>query len=300
MHSLFLQSPGNAFILVANLAPKFNSLMLYAAGNPTVWVRSLSAFNYENAPTITSIRPNYALCRRTPISIKPGEPMTHTCSTFEVDVNGCGYEVQKLGTEKPSFCSFFGSYTSRDETRIQNAPYSRGTVTSNQQIRCTSPTGTTQLQSDCTQTQNSSFVIGSRNFGIAQAVSASSASRVCELDKASWFPLPAETQVKFTFYDEPASLKLTNTASEILKSSSDLKLNFFRVSSQSSRQHICVPFSIFYFLSQSNFYGQVTMVDSGNSDLSVPFQFASQLDNPSNPANTVDFISLYKSNFYDT
>jgi hypothetical protein len=253
MHSLFVQSPGNAFILVANLAPKFISLKFYGAVNPTVWVRSVSAFNYENAPTITSIRPNYALCRR---SIKPGKSVTHTCPTFEVDVNGCGYEVQKLGTEKPSFCSFFGSFTSPDGTRIQNAPYSRGTVTSNQQIRCTSPTGTTELQSDCTQTQNSSFVIGSRNFGIAQAVSASSASRVCELDKASWFPLPAETQVKFTFYDEPASLKLTNTASEILKSSSDLKLNFFRVSSQSSRQHICVPVS-FCFSHKVIFMGRL-------------------------------------------
>jgi hypothetical protein len=298
MLSFFVQSPGNAFILVANLAPSYNPFKFYGAGNPTVWVRSLSVFNYQNAPTITSIRPNYVRCRRTPILIKPGKPVTHTCDSIQVDVNGCGYEVQKL--ELGTFCSFFGSYSSPDETRIQNVPYIRGAVTSNQQIRCKSPQGTAELQSDCTQTQNASFVIGSRNFGIAQSFSASSATRVCKLDNASWFPLPQEAQVSFTFYDEPASLKLTNEASEILKSSSDLKLNFLRVSSQSSRQHIYVLVSIFCFLSHSNIYGQVTLVDSGNSDLSVPFNFASSLSNPSNPANTEEFISHYRSNFYDT
>jgi hypothetical protein len=292
----FVQSPGNAFILVANLAPNFDPFQFYVAGNPTVWVRSLSVFNYENAPTITSISPNYVLCRRDPISIKPGQPVTHNCDKKEVDVNGCGYEVQKL-----AFCSFFGSYTSSDGTRIQNAPYSRGTVTSNQQIRCPSPTGTKDLQSDCSQTQNSSFIIGSRSFGIAQSFSGSSSKseRACTLDQASWFPLPKETQVNFTFYDEPAYVKLTKTTSEDLKSSPDLKLKFLKVSSQSSRHNIYVLVSIFYFLSQNNSNGQVTMVDSGNSDLSVPFDFASDKDNPSNPANTDDFKLFYGGNSYD-
>jgi hypothetical protein len=93
-----------------------------------------------------------------------------------------------------------------------------------------SPEGTDQLRRDCAQFQNATFRIGSRDFAIAQSTGSSSSARVCTSD-ADWFPLPADTQVKFTFYDNPAflNLRLTDSVAE-RASSRSLSLDFLRVS----------------------------------------------------------------------
>jgi hypothetical protein len=227
-----MQSPGRAYILLTNLAPDFDPLKDYIAGSPSVWVRSPSTFLYNNAPSISSVRPNYARCKRTPILVVPGsgQNLTHECVSFEIDVNGCGYE-QKSGFT--SFCSFFGNSVRMDGTKVQNAPYTRGKVTSNQQIQCKSPSGTKELRSDCLQFQNSSFVMGPRNFGITEAA-ISILPRVCALDSSIWFPLAGDSQVQFTFYDDPAFLNLTATTNE-MQSSSSTPLTFLRVSTPFAR-----------------------------------------------------------------
>jgi hypothetical protein len=228
--SFSLQSPGTAFIFVANSAPPFNAIgSNYKVGSPTVWVKNSQIFTYINAPTITSLRPNYVYCTRSPILITPGSDVTHSCEQIVVDVNGCGYEQ---GASTASYCSFYGVSTISD-SKIQNAPYTRGSTTSNQQIRCESPAGTAQFRQDCVQFQNASFVMGPRNFSIAQVSSASTDSRVCKLDAASWFPLPADSQVQFTFYDDPAYLNLTIITASFpgkLESTKSLSLKFLRVS----------------------------------------------------------------------
>ena len=44
---------------------------------------------------------------------------------------------------------------------------------------------------------------------------------------------------------------------------------------------------------------QVTLLDSGLSDLSVPFD--TNKDNAANPLNSIDvFAAFYQSNYYDT
>lgn len=92
-----------------------------------------------------------------------------------------------------------------------------------------SPEGTDQLRRDCAQFQNATFRIGSRDFAIAQSTSASASARVCTSD-ADWFPLPADTQVKFTFYDNPAFLNLMVLNVRLIESSRTLSLDFLRVS----------------------------------------------------------------------
>jgi hypothetical protein len=229
----YLQSPGSAFIFVTNLAPPAVPFKVYHAGSPTVWTRSPQVFTYQNAPTITSLKPNWVRCERKPILISPGTNYTHLCDSIEIDVNGCGYDLQIA-----SYCSFFGNST-LSGNRIQNAPYTLGKANTNQQIRCSSPTGTDELRRDCAQFQNATFPIGPRNFGIAQLTSTSPSPRVCALD-ANWFPLAADTQVKFTFYDNPAFLNFTRIATPsfplklesplTFESSSTLLLEFLRVS----------------------------------------------------------------------
>jgi hypothetical protein len=53
---------------------------------------------------------------------------------------------------------------------------------------------------------------------------------------------------------------------------------------------------IIHFCRPSN-NSQATLLDSGFSDLSVPFD--TSIDNPVNPANTPDFSNFYRSNNYD-
>jgi hypothetical protein len=253
------------------------------------------------------VRPNYARCKRTPILVVPGsgQNLTHECLSFEIDVNGCGYE-QKSGFT--SFCSFFGNSERMDGTKVQNAPYTRGKVTSNQQIQCTSPSGTKELRSDfdkckLPQFENSSFVIGPRNFSITEAA-ISIEPRVCTLDSAIWFPLERDSQVKFTFYDDPAFLNLTATSNST-KSSSSTPLSFLRVSTIIALHALCILF--LFFIDDKNphqpksffkvTYFQVNLLDSGFSDLSLPFQ--TSLENPSNPANTIEFASYYRTNTHD-
>jgi hypothetical protein len=218
-----MQSPGSAFIFVTNLAPPPIPFKDYVTG--TVWIRNSQVFTYRNAPTITSVSPNYVRCDRNPILISPGTNYTHVCESLAIDVNGCGYD---LSNTIASYCSFFGSSTLAGN-RIQNAPFFLGKANTDQQIRCMSPKGTDQLRRDCAQFQNATFRIGSRDFAIAQSTSASSSASVCTSD-ADWFPLPADTQVKFTFYDNPAFLKLTELNLNDRFSSRTLSLDFLRVS----------------------------------------------------------------------
>jgi hypothetical protein len=44
---------------------------------------------------------------------------------------------------------------------------------------------------------------------------------------------------------------------------------------------------------------QATFLDSGKSDLSVPFDFGTSYDNPQNPANTPRYTQIYGERFYD-
>ncbi len=243
-----MQSPGAAFIFVANLAPPFDSFQFYFVGNPTVWVGNSDIFTYINAPTITSVRPNYVRCTRTPILITPGSNLTHTCSSSQIDVNGCGYEESKT---KASYCSFLGS-TTLSGNRIQNAPFTPAQVASNQQLKCMIPEGTVFLQKSCPQFQNASLIMGSRNFSITQVDDSVIPVVVkCELStqKQFWFPLQLDTQVKFTFYDNPAYVDLTITSAFVpanLESSDSLPLKFIRVSNQFS--FLSVFCSIFPFM----------------------------------------------------
>ena len=232
MRLIFVQSPGAAFILVANLAPPFESFQFYSVGSLTVWVRNSEIFTYINAPTITSVRPNYVRCERTPILITPGSNLTHRCPPSQIDVNGCGYEESKT---KASYCSFLGS-TTLSGNRVQNAPFTPAQITSNQQMKCSIPEGSNFLRNSCPQFQNASFLMGSRNFSITQIDDSVTPVVVkCELNTQYWFPLQLDTQVKFTFYDEPAYLDLTIMASLVpanLQSSDSLPLKFIRVSNQ--------------------------------------------------------------------
>lgn len=241
-----MQSPGNAYIFVANLAPPFDSLKQYIVGNPSVWVRGSSVFLYNNAPSISSIRPNYARCRRTPLLVAPGSRhnATHKCEASDVVVTGCGYEVRSGTSSVTTLCSFYGNSTGSDGKKVQNAPYFIGQATSNQQIICKSPTGTDELRSDCAQFQNSSFSIGPRNFGIAASVLSSPPSNsknLCELESASWFPLEGDSQVKFTFFDDPAYLNLSATSTTPVSSSTSFPLKSLRVSTPSKHvKHVFV------------------------------------------------------------
>ena len=249
INSFVLQSPGIALIFVANLVPPItDQSQFYFVGNPSAWVLSPGNFSYANAPTITSISPNYVRCTRTPILIAPGsnQTLTYTCPPTDIDVNGCGYD-SAIGIS--SFCSFYGNSSTlrSDGSKIWNAPYTLGQVTSNQQIRCKSPGGTASIPSSCALAQkNASFTIGSLNFGIAQIQSPASAQgspsqSTCQTDatlenSASWFPLAADTQVNFTFYDDPAYLNFKNATASIstiiepLKSNPRNPLSFLRVS----------------------------------------------------------------------
>ncbi len=209
-----------------------------------MWVRSPSIFLYNNAPSISSIRPNYARCKRTPILVTPSQNSSHTCDATDIDVNGCGYELRSVASGVTTYCSFYGNSTSADGSRVQNAPYSIGQATSNQQIRCKSPTGTDELRSDCAQFQNSSFVIGPRNFGIAASVLSDPPQKLCRLDSASWFPLEGDSQVKFTFYDDPAYLNLSST-SDAVQSSTSSPLKFLRVSNPFAK--LCTYFAPLFF-----------------------------------------------------
>ena len=252
INSFVLQSPGIALIFVANLVPPItDQSQFYFVGNPSAWVLSPGNFSYANAPTITSISPNYVRCTRTPILIAPGsnQTLTYTCPPTDIDVNGCGYD-NAIGIL--SFCSFYGNSSTlrSDGSKIWNAPYTLGQVTSNQQIRCKSPGGTASIPSSCALAQkNASFTIGSLNFGIAQIQSPASAQgsasqSTCQTDatlenSASWFPLAADTQVNFTFYDDPAYLNFKNATASIstiiesLKSNPRNPLSFLRVSTPS-------------------------------------------------------------------
>jgi hypothetical protein len=244
--TIHVQTPGNAYILVANLAPPFDPLKQYIAGDPSVWVRDPSIFLYNNAPSISNIRPNYARCTRSPILLAPGssQSFTHTCDASDVNVNGCGYELRTGSSGVTTFCSFFGNSIALDGTKVQNAPYSQGQATSNQQIKCTSPKGTDELRSDCAHLRNSSFVIGPRNFGIAAAVLSNPPPKLCQLESASWFPLEGDSQVKFTFYDDPAQLNLSATSNETeSRSMPGYPLKALRVSSPSQR----AAFSFLFF-----------------------------------------------------
>jgi len=242
------QSPGNALILVANLVPPISNMFeLNIAGSPSAWVIGSGNFTYANAPTITSVRPNYVMCTRTPTLIVKGSnaTVTHKCPATEIDVNGCGYSVE-VGLS--SYCSFYGnsSLLRSDGSKIWNAPYTRGQVTSNQQIRCSAPEAT---RSSCVQ--NSSFTIGSRHFGISQIPDLST---TCEADSyllnsASWFPLFGDTQVSFTFYDDPAYLNFKDSTalSPDFKGSPSklaLSLDFLRVSLPISKC-LCLIFRSF-------------------------------------------------------
>jgi hypothetical protein len=226
------QSPGNAFFLVSNLVPAIERFKVYIVGNPSVWIRAADIFEYGNAPSISSVIPNFVLCSRSPILVTPdsNQTVTHTCDEFDISVNGCGYD-QSVTID--SFCSFFGDRKRQDGSASWNPPYSRGSVTSNQQIKCTSPKGSSSLK-DCTALQNSSFPIGPRNFGISQIRKGLGSNVMCELNEVAWFPLSGDSQVTFTFFDDPAFLKLgflkdsaVNTSYE---SSESLSLEMLRVS----------------------------------------------------------------------
>jgi hypothetical protein len=126
-------------------------------------------------------------------------------------------------------------------------------------------------------------------------------------------PLAADTQVNFTFYDDPAYLNFKNatTSTSIiiqpLKSKPANPLSFLRVSTPIWKhfpsRSLFIPLNFFCICSSAVFLpkkisNQVTLLDSGLSDLSAPFDIGS--NNPANAVNTPDFFVFYGSNSYDT